>query len=379
MNYAESINNDVLTELYRALGSQDRRFGEWLTTVAYRWVQRQHIDNLQHLTQQNGTAPIDLMGLGYQLLLTPRDLATTHGYAARTFGVLDLYALPERYREYYTLGGILFQWLENSFVEHRQQLEHLRDAFVALYNERSSWTRISVPQAQQAAKEWVEAINRRLEAEGGTTEVVWTHQHPRPLSIQQQVEVIENHGLQEPQPLDIWEMHLLKDRFAYAAEGKTLHHCVSSYWGKKCKIYSLRCNGERRATLEINDDTLSYSGGKTVCTQIRGPHNKTPAQIALDIAHLWLDQNDIRKPSSSVFATQLENARIVNGNIAHAFHNGQGLTNITGAMSVQGERMFDFITELNVSPSFDGRGPEITLRGTPSPEGLRILQQIWRR
>lgn len=334
MNYAESTNNDVLTELYRNLGQEDKRWSEWLTHVAYRWVQRQHIDNLQHLTIRNGIAPIELMGLRYQLLLTPRDLATTHGYSANTFGVLDLYAMPERYREYYTLGGILFQWLESSFVEHRQQLEHLHDAFRALYNDRSSWTRISVPQAQQAAKDWVEALNRKLEAQGGTTEVVWTLPLKRTLPPEVDYESTTasfNHldpdspavFLKPPKIVDeLWEMHLLKDQFAYSAEGKNMHHCVASYWGKKCKVYSLRCNGERRATLEINDDNLSYSGGKTVCTQIRGPHNATPDQETLDVAHKWLDQSEIKQPTSSPLFTgiigQIDGVRMVNSHLMTA-------------------------------------------------------------
>lgn len=41
--------------------------------------------------------------------------------------------------------------------------------------------------------------------------------------------------------------------------------------------------------------------------------------------------------------------------------------------------MFDVITQLDVHASYDDRGPEITLRGRPSPEGMHILQQIWRR
>jgi uncharacterized alkaline shock family protein YloU len=101
------------------------------------------------------------------------------------------------------------------------------------------------------------------------------------------------------------------------------------------------------------------------------------------MAHLWLEQNDIKKPTISQLFTgtigQLDGVHLVNSTITQAFQNDRGLTNITAGMNVQGERMFDMITDFTVSPSFDGRGPEITLRGRPSPEGLRILQQIWRR
>ena len=51
---------------------------------------------------------------------------------------------------------------------------------------------------------------------------------------------------------------------ALQAEGAAMHHCVASYWENvaegKSRVYSIRENGRRVATLEVTGRLTQYKG-----------------------------------------------------------------------------------------------------------------------
>ena len=51
---------------------------------------------------------------------------------------------------------------------------------------------------------------------------------------------------------------------ALRAEGAAMHHCVATYWRNvvdgKSRIYSIRENGSRVATLEVTGQLTQYKG-----------------------------------------------------------------------------------------------------------------------
>jgi hypothetical protein len=67
-------------------------------------------------------------------------------------------------------------------------------------------------------------------------------------------------------------------------EGKAMRHCVSSYAGRCASghsaIVSLRCNVERRVTIEINPRTLQI-------VQIKGTYNRNPDKKDQQIISFW--------------------------------------------------------------------------------------------
>ena len=83
---------------------------------------------------------------------------------------------------------------------------------------------------------------------------------------------------------------------AVHAEGAAMHHCVASYWANvvegKSRIYSIRENGSRVATLEVTGQLTQYRGRNDALTvvvqgngqrsrnqvgQMVGPRNSRPA------------------------------------------------------------------------------------------------------
>jgi hypothetical protein len=380
MEAAVCINWPTLTQVWDEHHTDEPRWQRWLHHVLRNHLQRSV--NKDYLDPQ-GLVSHSLVGLQHQMCLTPRDvfLQRQRGQLSIRPAVLDLYAVEDKLRRHYELGGLLWAWCDASLAEHRQQIDHLYEALTATQT-RKDWSVITVEAAHAIAEQWVQELNRRAVAAGGTTERVWEW-----TSVSRELPpVVDDNNfdlLPEPSEMNVahkWEMHLLLDQPAYQAEGSEMNHCVATYWGKKCKIYSLRCDGIRKATIEINDDNFSYSGGKTVCTQIRGQGNKQPDSITLDIANLWLAEQKIEQPKSSV--------RYVGGMIGPmdgACIANNSLATIANSIHAGGVPMFQYISDIQVTqPEFGsvsrmGGQSEITIRGVPTTSGMQALQQLFRR
>ena len=71
---------------------------------------------------------------------------------------------------------------------------------------------------------------------------------------------------------------------ALHAEGRAMHHCVASYWRNvvdgKSRIYSIRENGSRVATLEVTGQLTQYKGPDATATaSVRGIGQRSRYQV----------------------------------------------------------------------------------------------------
>lgn len=369
-----------LNQLWEQHNPTEKRWQHWLNRNLRNHLQRNVTAayTANALRTNNWQTTVNLLGLTHQIGLTPRDamLVATRG-STLSYCSLDMYGIDPKLRQHYEYGGILYSWSETSFSEHRQQLDHLYEAMVAT-QKRPDFSVITVEQAHKIAEDWVAELNRRAVESGGTTEVKWswTARCTSPT-------IVTDENFDKPptekETTEQWEAHLLLDQPSYQAEGQDMAHCVATYWGKKCKIYSLRCDGIRKATIEVNEDNLSYSGGKLVCTQIRGQRNARPEQHVLDIAYRFLEHIGCSKPSAMTTGLlQGEIGRMHGVNIVANNNHHMQLSNLASGLAVGGAPMFEFIRDMQVSQDFNGRGPEITLTGVPTRAGMDALQQIWR-
>jgi hypothetical protein len=81
-----------------------------------------------------------------------------------------------------------------------------------------------------------------------------------------------------------WTMRELTSGRELYEEGSAMSHCVASY-ALRCRggasaIFSLRCNGERRLTLELDPQTRRI-------VQARGPHNRHPTEEEQQQIEAW--------------------------------------------------------------------------------------------
>ena len=72
---------------------------------------------------------------------------------------------------------------------------------------------------------------------------------------------------------------------ALRAEGAAMHHCVASYWRNvvngKSRIYSIRENGSRVATLEVTGQLTQYNGSNGALTaSVRGAGQRRRYQVS---------------------------------------------------------------------------------------------------
>ena len=91
-----------------------------------------------------------------------------------------------------------------------------------------------------------------------------------------------------PLPL-LWEhgglsFAALQTGKALRAEGRAMHHCVASYWRNvvdgKSRIYSIRENGSRVATLEVTGQLTQYKGpDATAAASVRGLGQRCRYQV----------------------------------------------------------------------------------------------------
>ena len=72
---------------------------------------------------------------------------------------------------------------------------------------------------------------------------------------------------------------------ALRAEGAAMHHCVASYWQNvvngRSRIYSIRENGRRVATLEVIGRLTQYKGPNATATaSVRGTGQRSRYQMS---------------------------------------------------------------------------------------------------
>lgn len=308
MNATQCLSWAALSATWSSNHPEDARWQHWLHHVLRNHLQREasaHY-NLLSVTANNFCHSVGL-GLESVLCLSPRDYFTNYGLVQKRYNdrcyALDVYSLDETLRRHYELGGIIYCWDDNGFPEHVLNISHLYEALSATQDRSSDWSRISVKDAIRISDDWVKQLNRNKNNLTGKTECVWRHKHTS-LEVPMQTEDHSCDLMPEPVVLEVirdWKLHLLLDEEAYQAEGFAMHHCVASYWGTSDnKIYSLRCEGKRRATIEIQDKVISFattSANKSGCVQIRGYRNDIPDSDALAVADIWFAENNIVKMS----------------------------------------------------------------------------------
>jgi hypothetical protein len=243
------LNLDDLTTAWTTHAPADPRFQNWLHHTVLNELNRAlPVRSWLGLTLFNAISPAEY---AQRVIADSRvGLATSKPY--------DPYALDEVVLKHAQLGGALLQ-LEADFTEHIQQLNHLYEGMLNRLSGHANW-RVTVAQAQRLAAEWVAELNRRAEEKGGETKLVYTS--------------------------GPWTVHLLVDQVAYKVEGKTMSHCVASYWGRKCKIYSVRNDDNRVATVEVSEDN-------TYIVQVRGYKNQPPIQAATEFISAWANETGI--------------------------------------------------------------------------------------
>lgn len=86
----------------------------------------------------------------------------------------------------------------------------------------------------------------------------------------------------------VWTITQINDSKALAAEGTALHHCVYSYQsgcvGGRLSIWSLKCDGERKVTIELNHNTENI-------VQARGYANRSAHRHEMDVIKEWAGEN----------------------------------------------------------------------------------------
>lgn len=125
------------------------------------------------------------------------------------------------------------------------------------FNPRWTWERMI-----QETRDWHEAIaNANLDTvDDGRMDVEIDYGRTFPAEIE----------------VDGFQFHALRSLRALIIEGRTMHHCVSSYYpdvvAGRCRIYSVRKDGKRIATVEF----LAFPAARAV--QVKGPCNISPGE-----------------------------------------------------------------------------------------------------
>jgi len=92
-----------------------------------------------------------------------------------------------------------------------------------------------------------------------------------------------------------WTVDELNSETMLQEEGDSLHHCVGSYvihcYENRCSIFSLKVNGERRLTVEVNPLTRRIG-------QARGSFNRSTTDDEYRVLSLW--QNEIMRSGADL-------------------------------------------------------------------------------
>jgi hypothetical protein len=84
-----------------------------------------------------------------------------------------------------------------------------------------------------------------------------------------------------------WDMTEITNSKALREEGRYMHHCVAAFEGSctsgRSSIFSLRCNGERALTLEVNRQAMTIA-------QMRGESNRLADLREKRVVGIWAGQ-----------------------------------------------------------------------------------------
>lgn len=157
-------------------------------------------------------------------------------------------------------------------------------------SDKSDWSKISLPQAVEAERVWLDDTHARYRAQRDARRAA-ARAEGREAELDVQIESEKIEGVQTVEPLsDLadhglpgWRWARLMNKEALSEEGAKMGHCVGTYSKQvlagDCQIFSLRDpDGEPRATVEA--DGLDF-------VQLKGPKNKpvgdelVPAATAL--------------------------------------------------------------------------------------------------
>ena len=87
----------------------------------------------------------------------------------------------------------------------------------------------------------------------------------------------------------MYELRELRNSRDLLQEGKKMKHCVGSYaescYARKSSIWSMRCNGERQLTIEVNK--------KGVLLQAYGNCNQDASKRQRKILKKWVKLNNL--------------------------------------------------------------------------------------
>ena len=126
----------------------------------------------------------------------------------------------------------------------------------------------------------VEAWHNKISKERGSGYIEW---HSTGIKGFQVTETFQN----KPRHWDIVELtnsKLLSD------EGRVMHHCVGSYKHSasqgRCSIWSLKCDGERVITIEVNNSNK-------LIVQARGKFNKMPEGKSVEMIRKWAQSQEL--------------------------------------------------------------------------------------
>jgi hypothetical protein len=93
------------------------------------------------------------------------------------------------------------------------------------------------------------------------------------------------------------------------AEGAAMHHCVATYWrnvvSSESRIYSIRDNGNRAATLELGNRPINYrwGTGRYQVRQLVGACNSRPAPEVAKAVDTFVEEINNRFGASGASPT----------------------------------------------------------------------------
>ena len=94
----------------------------------------------------------------------------------------------------------------------------------------------------------------------------------------------------------VWEIDQIISRHALLTEGRSMQHCVASYWSKVrsggCSLWSVRRSGYRTLTVEVSSDCA--------VVQVKGRRNRRPSPEELAVVERWARENGLNMHSGSI-------------------------------------------------------------------------------
>jgi hypothetical protein len=132
----------------------------------------------------------------------------------------------------------------------------------------------------QSLLDEVEAWHNKISKERGNGYLEW---HPTGIHGFHITESFQNRPRQ-------WKIEELTNSKLLSDEGRAMHHCVSSYKYSasqgRCSIWSLKCDGERMITIEVNNSNK-------LIVQARGKFNKLPEGKSAEMIRKWAQEQEL--------------------------------------------------------------------------------------